>query len=307
MPEAYTHIRTAQRALHAAGFSMPHPAAFAIGAQGPDLLFCYRVWKKGRRPDLPALGGRMHHERTGAFLRALCRRAATESQISYAMGFLCHYATDCVLHPYVGAITQLGQLYGKKGGHGYFEAALDSLVHQQDFGSRAVARSHACPLLSPVELAEIDAQLQGAVNEVYGLTVERQPFADSYHHTRALRAIFVSRLKISYGIFWLAERAAFGGPGFITGHVTPARMKKDLPACWKHPANGEEIKMDLGALLKRAEEESLRLLKAFQARLQGEISQEEFFCAVGDNSYETGLPLPPEAMGEEDAQKGQPE
>ena len=51
MPEAYTHIRTGRRAVADSGWRPACPAAFALGCQGPDLLFCYQVWKPGKKRD----------------------------------------------------------------------------------------------------------------------------------------------------------------------------------------------------------------------------------------------------------------
>ena len=75
MPEGYTHVRTAQKAATAIHYKVQCPAAFAAGANGPDSFFCYEVWKKRakRHFDLPTLGNRMHEEKTGEFLRCLCR------------------------------------------------------------------------------------------------------------------------------------------------------------------------------------------------------------------------------------------
>ena len=130
MPEGYTHVRTANRAAALAQLEIAHPAAFACGANGPDIFFCYRAWKSGekRGENLPELGSSMHDENTGAFLRALVKYAATPAQRSYALGFLSHYAADCTVHPYVVCGTEEGGPYAGPGGHGYFEIAVDSFL-----------------------------------------------------------------------------------------------------------------------------------------------------------------------------------
>ena len=118
MPEGYTHVRTAQKAAHALHYTLQCPAAFAAGANGPDSFFCYEVWKKGqnRTYNLPLLGNRMHEDKTGAFLLALLHHTHTQAQIEYTLGFLCHYAADTVMHPYVVFVSSPGQPYGMKGG-----------------------------------------------------------------------------------------------------------------------------------------------------------------------------------------------
>ena len=131
MPEGYTHVRTARKAAEAIHYKIQCPNAFAAGANGPDSFFCYEVWKKRakRHYDLPTLGNRMHEENTGAFLRSLCDHAKTRPQVEYVLGFLSHYAADTVMHPFIIAMCERGQPYGRKGGHGYLEIALDSTLH----------------------------------------------------------------------------------------------------------------------------------------------------------------------------------
>ena len=128
MPEGYTHVRTAQHAAELAGYTPASPQAFATGANGPDILFVYQLWKpKARRtPDLPTLGNIMHRDKTGAFVLDLVQNAATPAQKDYALGFLTHYAADSTVHPYVYACMAQGAPYHCHGGHGYFEIALDS-------------------------------------------------------------------------------------------------------------------------------------------------------------------------------------
>ena len=170
MPEGYTHVRTAAKAAVAIHYKIQCPAAFAAGANGPDSFFCYEVWKKRakRHYDLPGLGNRMHEEKTGAFLRSLCANVKTRPQVEYALGFLSHYATDTVVHPFVCAMCEKGQPYGKKGGHGYLEIALDSTLHAEDTGSSLVPVEDVSPLPTGEELADITALLHTCLTS--GLT-----------------------------------------------------------------------------------------------------------------------------------------
>ena len=127
MPEGYTHVRTARLAAAAIRCKIWYPAAFAAGANGPDSFFCFEVWKKRakRRYDLIGLGNRMHEEKTGDFLFSLCRHVRTRPQMEYVLGFLCHYAADTVMHPFVFAMCEEGKPYAQPGGHGFLEIGLD--------------------------------------------------------------------------------------------------------------------------------------------------------------------------------------
>lgn len=297
MPEGYTHVRTANRAAALAQLEIAHPAAFASGANGPDIFFCYRAWKSGekRGENLPALGERLHDENTGAFLRALVKYAATPAQRSYALGFLSHYAADCTVHPYVVCVTGEGGPYAGPGGHGYFEIAVDSFLHEQDTGKAAVPVDDTTPRLAGAALAEVGALLQKSLREAFGVTVSREALADTFWHTRALRRMFVSRFRIKYALFWLVE-PAFGGRGAVTGHITPARLvgtgkhpKGSLPCPWTHPFTGEEQTDDLNALLEKAEKRSAAYLLAAKGYWDGRLSMEKLSTLLGSASYLSGL------------------
>lgn len=298
MPEAYTHLRTARAGAALAQMHPADPVAFAAGANGPDMLFCYRAWlPAGRRgQDLPALGRRLHEENTGRFLYSLLQNARTAAQRSYALGFLSHYAADCTLHPYVAAVTAPGQLYGKKGGHGYFEAGLDSWLHRQDTGAAAVPPQDCCPRLVGAALAEVGALLQTALRQAYGLEVTREALADTFHHTWYLRHVFVSRWGGKKALLWLVE-PLFGGRGAVTGHVTPARLrgmapkdKHKLPAAWRDPFTGEQVQGGIPELLARAERRSAAYMLAARGYWQGKVRQNQLQTLLGSASYTTGQP-----------------
>lgn len=285
MPEAYTHIRTGRRALSAAGMQVPCPAAFALGCQGPDLLFAYLL----PTPKLPALGNRMHAEHTGAFLRALVRLAKGPAQTSYAMGFLCHYGTDTVLHPYVGALTAPGAVYGMEGGHGYFEAALDSRLHAADTGSAAVPAAHSCPPVPAPEMQAIARLLAQAIEEAYGERCAPVCFVRAYRHTRLVRVLFCSRFGVKKSIFALAERAGVAKTGYLTGHVTPAKLADPLPTVWAHTVTGEVFRKDVDTLLKEAEANCVRLVQVYREFTVGTLPADALHTAIGSLSYDTGL------------------
>lgn len=298
MPEAYTHLRTARAAARMARLSIADPAAFAAGANGPDMLFCYRVWRKAekRGVNLPALGAQMHEQETGAVLRSLIEHACSPAERSYVLGFLCHYATDCTLHPYVAMLTAPGGLYARKGGHAYFEIGLDSALHKQDTGDAAVPAAEGCPRILGARLAMIGALLQKAVQDAYGIQVSREALADAFHHTWRLRSIFVSRWKIKRSLYWLIE-PLFGGRGFITGHVTPARLrgaskkdKRKLPDTWQDPFTGEGHTDGLAALLEHAQRRSAAYMLAAEGYWAGKVRPDQLYGLLGSASYTTGLP-----------------
>ena len=81
-----------------------HPVSFRWGCQGPDPLF-YRKILLGS--PLHKLGNRMHSEKTDELFAALSRAVrdlsgdVQEIAAAYFYGFVCHYALDSEIHPYV--------------------------------------------------------------------------------------------------------------------------------------------------------------------------------------------------------------
>lgn len=302
MPEGYTHSSIALKAAQAAGWNITSRAAFMAGANGPDMLFLYQAWRpeKQRKVNLCALGKRMHSERTGAFLKALSHYAATPAQQDYFLGFLTHYATDTVIHPYVEAITKCCAPYGGKTGHGKFEAALDSHLHQRATGKAAVPVDDICPQLTGVELAEVNAQLQCAIADTYGVEIPRSCLADAFEHTYALRRGFASQtpLRLRQKAFRIVE-CFIGGKGYITCHLTPQPLRgisaKDankgirLPNVWQDPYTGETREENIYQLLEKAEMYSTLLIREATALYTG---WDLFWPLVGSKDYTWGVETP---------------
>lgn len=293
MPEGYTHVRTAHRAAKGVHYRIQYPAAFAAGANGPDSLFCFEVWKSAakRRCDLPGLGNRMHEENTGAFLQSLVKRVSTRPQVEYALGFLAHYGTDTVMHPYVCALCQPGMPYAGPGGHGYFEIALDSTLHAEDTGSATIPAEDTSPRMHGEELADVTTLLAHCLSDAYGLDIPIEYLADAFEDIYRLRSIFPSRYGVKKALFTLVE-PMFGGRGFITGHVSPRHLVKDLPDAWIDPFTGEQRKGNAFALLREAEKRSgIFMAGALEYWMRG-ITGEEFFGLLGSMSYTEGRPTP---------------
>ncbi len=87
--------------------SVPHRAAFLLGCQGPDMLFFHNYQPWMRDKTMFALGVAMHNGDTRALLEHLIgfvrgyEGADRNELVSYAAGFLTHYAVDKNAHPFV--------------------------------------------------------------------------------------------------------------------------------------------------------------------------------------------------------------
>ena len=190
-----------------------------------------------------------------------------------------------------------GPPYARPGGHGYFEIALDSFLHEQDTGNRAVPvkptpqAGGRCPGGGRGRFA---AGHPGSA----GRGGEPQALADAFWHTRRMRRMFVSRLKIKYAFFWLVE-PLFGGRGFITAHMTPARFftvprrgrTASCPTAGSTPLRVNGWRRDgIDGLLEKATRRSAAYMMAAQGYWAGKLRAAKVMGLLGSASYLSGIP-----------------
>ncbi len=84
----------------AKGYISEHIEMFALGTQGPDLLFYHKPLKKNAVAEH---GHELHRQSAADFFAPLWQNRSVWSpaQIAYLMGFCCHYALDRACHPKV--------------------------------------------------------------------------------------------------------------------------------------------------------------------------------------------------------------
>lgn len=292
MPEGYTHVKYANRAAQLAGLEIRDPGAFALGANGPDPLFFYRSWlpAKYRRLDLHPLGTRMHEERTGAFLQALLKNAKTKTQWDYALGFLCHYGVDSVMHPFVEAMCKPGKPYGVVSGHGFLEIGLDSCEYEKDYGTGAVPAGASSPILPEGRLLQIAGLLAICIQQVYDVKVPITALRDSFVDMNRVRAMFSDPNPIMNTLFNQLERVF--GEGFIRGHITPAELwgQEEMSQPWENPFTGEIEEDGIFDRLTAAAVRSGELLVNADLWKRGYRSWNELVGIIGNNGYVTGVP-----------------
>lgn len=97
---------------------------FYLGTQGPD-LFSYRFYRLHYH-DHRNIGSYLHHHRTKRFflegvnvLEEISKEEEREYFFAYLTGFLCHYISDSICHPFIYARTNFdpdhptSEYYGK--------------------------------------------------------------------------------------------------------------------------------------------------------------------------------------------------
>ncbi|MBQ4617478.1 MAG: zinc dependent phospholipase C family protein [Clostridia bacterium] len=170
MPAMITHYLLGKRLLPLS--EMPpvkNREAFLLGTQGPDIFFFFRAypWLPGKKGMPIGLG--LHDARPSLVVQTV-RDLIAEADVSqrsviesYALGFLCHYAADRKIHPYVlywqedlmNVFPEYATIPNPY--HYRIESALDTLILRHDSGE--YVSSFELKSLVPKKNKERDAAL----------------------------------------------------------------------------------------------------------------------------------------------------
>ncbi|MDD6032035.1 MAG: zinc dependent phospholipase C family protein [Oscillospiraceae bacterium] len=135
MPAAYAHYTFGKKVFKELpqpvraliGRSALHKKLFAIGLQGPDILFFYHPWCKNR---VNTLGNEIHRQPAADFLDSARSRLGDppdEALLCYLLGFVCHFTLDSQCHPYIARrMTQTSVT------HHQIESEFDRMLMEED-------------------------------------------------------------------------------------------------------------------------------------------------------------------------------
>lgn len=107
MPAMYAHDTFGRKVAAKLPLSvkqpiLQYPQMFRVGLQGPDVLFFYNPFTEH---PIGNVGRSLHKKTARSFLenaREIWKAGGEKvSQLSYLMGFLCHFMLDSACHPYI--------------------------------------------------------------------------------------------------------------------------------------------------------------------------------------------------------------
>lgn len=205
------------------------PACFFWGCQGPDPLF-YRKIVFGS--PLHKTGNRMHSEKTAELFAALARTVhclsdeAREMAEAYFYGFLCHYALDSEIHPYVYCRQE--QLHSanvrllSSAIHCEIETDIDCVLYQRHTG-RAVTTFKPGDhyQLDSAELAVLACILRAVLLSVYGEDVPTHDLRRAFEEMLSWQEFFYAEHRTVYHGAQNIERL-LGRGALISGHMKTA-------------------------------------------------------------------------------------
>jgi hypothetical protein len=142
MADIYLHSRLAEEVINKIDYSFNEKVVFN-GAQGPDPLY-YNFFSK-EASEYHKYANLMHDKDTGLLFKNMTNYVKdnlTVDTFSFLTGFICHYALDVKIHPYV--YHKVG-VYKKedesthpwRGLHLKFERSIDAVMIEEDSGENS--------------------------------------------------------------------------------------------------------------------------------------------------------------------------
>ncbi len=260
-----------------------YPEAFRWGFQGPDILFFRSLWKDGGPYHYAA--NRMHSEFTDQMFAAMTehiRRQETEKKevmLAYFYGFLCHYALDSSIHPYVYALQKKGEQRNPDASagtiHCQIETDIDMALYSRWEGREITDfhpyDGHHLPTGQQWIIGDL---YETVMLEVYGEVVPAEEVAHSFADTLLVEDILYRQGK-------KLQKAAFA-----MGLIKPkwsdfaSHAKISLPSWdalnlkkrgWRNPDEPEILRKDsVLEIIQQAENKALELMDAYSRMFDGQ-------------------------------------
>ena len=291
MAESYTHSLNALAAAAQAKYIPRDKTSFLMGSNGPDPMFYYKIYNPFRSYNLAILGDIMHITKTGIFLKNLFLNARTDIQKDYCLGFLCHYALDSAIHPFVNYISQAyGSSFNIPRGHNYFETALDCALSQKYLHTSCPDLEEYAPEMTDSQLVQISYLLKRTVDlTYYEHDFPQEEYARCFKDFRFIRKFLHSPGKTKFPIALIIEKIIGKGDGFIMGRMQPCNMPMPDFSFWQDKTTGLYYADSLEDILYRADLLAAKYIDLGLAFCRGQISIDDFAEEIGNRSYDAGF------------------
>lgn len=267
------------------GPSAAERQAFLLGNQGPDPLF-YSIVGSVRMKDFNKLGSLMHDEKTPELLEAFHRAvdgfegADRFIARAYALGFLCHYALDSHMHPFVyfwqynmceAGVPDLTEKDGHEV-HAAIESELDEMVLFAKTGTTIAEFAPRKEMLKSTDFAlDVISRLYcKVVQDVWQLQIPEDMFMACVKRFRLVAGVFHSPKGIKRHTLGVVEELA-RPYSFMRAMSHRALPLEDSPFCnsqhgmWIEPATGTRRTDSFWDIFTDAQTYAADLMAAFRA------------------------------------------
>lgn len=300
MADAYMHGKLAKKISTSLNKDLIDDLTL-IGAQGPDPMYYGFVHKYHERYSFFA--DRMHDTDTSLLFESLfsyAKKHYSKEVYSYIVGFLCHFALDVKIHPYV--YHHVGQ-YDKsdssthhmRGLHLKFERSIDAMLIEHDTGKKA----HRYKLQREIfPLKDIPKEIKDLYRDVME---QRYQFPDGDKMIensiksmyRVLRYIVKDSFglkKIGYKILdkIFSEEDMYFSDLSMYHHIEKLDFLNQEHNEWRHPYTGEVFHKSVFDLYEEAVVFAKALIQYFDQYLEGK-EEASVGVMIQNLSFNTGI------------------
>ena len=281
MPSVITHYLSAEKVKEQLQVRL-YDEAFYCGAQGPDMLLLHRKlpWLLGA--NLNKAGSELHKAdpaETFGFLNEYFKKNNNDIVKSYIIGFVCHYALDCTLHPYVHAMEEFYAQTAEEhtpgmtrtSMHHQIETMLDIIALRGVTGQEPTKFRLTKAFTS-------DAQVKNAVVRLYEFLLTKQLSMNSHPLSKMIEQSFKDTRRVfsTLNNTWLVKRWIVTGgeklfkiPKRYSSLMRPILEDDDFDYSnqagrpWTNPFTEEESTQGFLQLLDEATQRAVLLVNAF--------------------------------------------
>ena len=306
MPALITHYIQADKTLEALPNNISHEIirpAFLLGAQGPDFLYFHRVLPiimpgKSQRSVGTALHNIPPDRLFGSFANYLCKNY-NAAAMSFALGFLCHYALDSVCHPYIYSlqrkiIEQNNIKYFDGFVHSKIEHSIDILLCRKLLCINANEFDFDKALTNDEQIISECAKMMAySVNELTEYDVSERQMRRAFLDFRALQRFSRDKHGIKHGTLRTLEKIIFF-PESASTFIRTKTVADDVDYLnlahdeWTNPYDKTSVATsDFYWLINEATNRSVRLIEQYQ----NAVEDKNIIDFTGNFSYKTGLKI----------------
>lgn len=274
--------------------------ALLIGTQGPDIFFFARIfpWLIGK--PMTALGSKMHRTKPSVILenmRRYCESSGeTDLALSYAYGFIMHYALDSTCHPYVysmqNKITGKNPFLNPHSVHNSIEFSMDNLLLNKRMGIENPHKFDVAKTFStnPEITGEIARLYTKILPDIYDIKVSEKQIVTAISDTKYVQRVTLDKTGIKKALLTPFETAvAPVTHNFkLTALIRPRDLEKSKKygnidnSVWVYPTADIKSNKSFEELFEQAKDFSLEIIRAFN----NGSSMKEVTC---DKSFLTGV------------------
>lgn len=262
------------------------PYTFALF--GPDVWFMYQPWKlrEGR-------GRVMHTMKPGAFLMALADRARVsavpDALFSYLAGFLCHYALDSGVHPYVIHVTE--EQYDFPRCHMSFEHSLD----MQELRRASLDRDRHPVTGAYFPACRLPETIRRDIDEVFASVYGWKNCWSALNHScrrfRLIYRVIENRNGLFSRLTRLTKSPLLKSLSYSESHFNDMDVENREGREWRH-SHDESVSSaaSFGEMRAEALDRAVNMISAaYRYIFSSGLSRDELAGIIGNRSYLSGL------------------